>query len=95
MGPMTQGDRRAVALGMALGATVGAVVALLLAPKRGVELRGDIVRSASRAGRTVAGSVRRKWDASLRRAGAGGGDDRAELDARNADMVAEGGPDHA
>ena len=95
MGPMTERDRRAVALGMALGATVGAAIALLLAPKRGAELRDDLVRSASNAGRTVAGKVRRTWSAARRPGAAGSADDSADLQARSGDMVAEGGPDGA
>jgi len=85
----------AVALGMAVGAAVGVAVALLLAPKRGAELRDDLVRSASKAGRTVAGRVKRKWGGALRPGGAGGADDNADLHARSGDMVAEGGPDGA
>jgi gas vesicle protein len=93
MRPMTERDMRAVALGMAVGAAVGAAVALLLAPKRGAELRDDLVRSAANAGRTVAGSARRRWDAALKQAGARRADDSADLQARSGDMVAEGGPD--
>jgi hypothetical protein len=100
MGRMRERDMRAVALGMAVGAAVGAGVALLLAPKRGTELRNDLVRSAAKAGRTVAGSVakvRGSARSALARsrpvAGAGRVDDSADLGARSRDMVAEGGPD--
>ena len=93
MGPMTERDMRAVALGMAVGAAVGAAVALLLAPKRGAELRNDLVRSAAKAGRTVAGSAKKQWRSVLKQAGARRADDRADLQARSGDMVAEGGPD--
>jgi gas vesicle protein len=79
MYPMTERDMREVALGMALGAAIGAAVALLLAPKRGAELRGDLVRSAA--------NVRRK----IRRRA----DDSADLLERSQDMVAEGGPDRS
>ena len=85
MGAMTERDMRAVALGMAVGAALGAVVALLLAPKRGAELRGDLTRSA--------GNVGRKLGSAVRRAGARRVDDSADLRARSSDMVAEGGPD--
>jgi len=109
MGPMTERDMRAVALGMAVGAAVGAAVALLLAPKRGAELRDDLVRSAAKVGRTVAGGVtnvrgsassmlaRAKplVGAALKPAGAGPADDSADLRERSEDMVAEGGPDGA
>ena len=93
MGPMTERDMRAVALGMAVGAAVGAAVALLLAPKRGAELRDDLVRSTAKAGRTVAGSAKKQWRSALKQAGARRADDRADLQARSGDMVAEGGPD--
>jgi hypothetical protein len=109
MGPMTERDMRAVALGMAVGAAVGAAVALLLAPKRGADLRDDLVRSAAKAGRTVAGSVTRERGsassvlaqarplvgAALTPAGVGRADVSADLDARSLDMVAEGGSDGA
>jgi len=84
MSPMTERDMRAVALGMAVGATVGAAVALLLAPKRGAELRDDLTRSAANVGRTFGSAIKR---AATRRA-----DDTADLRARSGDMVAEGGP---
>jgi hypothetical protein len=84
MSPMTERDMRAVALGMAVGATVGAAVALLLAPKRGAELRGDLTRSAANVGRKVGSAMKR---AGTRRV-----DDSADLRARSGDMVAEGGP---
>ena len=87
MSPMTERDMRAVALGMAVGATVGAAVALLLAPKRGAELRNDFTRSAAIAGRKVG--------AAIKRAGARRADDSADLHARSGDMVAEGGPAEA
>lgn len=87
MGAMTERDMRAVALGMAVGAAVGAAVALLLAPKRGTELRDDLVRSATNVGRKVGSALKH---ASARRA-----DDSADLRARSAEMVAEGGPDDA
>ena len=87
MGAMTERDMRAVALGMAIGAAVGAAIALLLAPKCGAELRDDIVRSATKAGRKV-GSA-------LKHASAGRADDSADIHARSGDMVAEGGPDDA
>ena len=93
MGPMTERDMRAVALGMAVGAAVGAAVALLLAPKRGAELRNDLVRSAAKAGRTVAGGARNKWRSALKQAGGRRASDSADLQARSGDMVAEGGPD--
>lgn len=100
MGLMTERDMRAAALGMAVGAAVGAGVALLLAPKRGTELRDDFVRSAAKAGRTVAGGVarvrgsaRRALARSTPLAGAWRADDSADLVARSRDMVAEGGPD--
>jgi gas vesicle protein len=109
MGRMTERDMRAVGLGMALGAIVGAAVALLLAPKRGTELRDDLVRSAARVRRTVARSVtdagstassvleraRPVVAAVLKPAGAGRADDSADLRERSRDMVAEGGPDEA
>ena len=84
MSPTTERDMRAVALGMAVGATVGAAVALLLAPKRGAELRNDLTRSAANAGRT--------FGAAIKRAGTRCADDSADLRARSRDMVAEGGP---
>jgi len=87
MGAMTDRDMRAVALGMAAGAAVGAAVALLLAPKRGAELRDDLVRSAAKVRRTV-GSA-------LKHGSTGRADDNADLHARSGDMVAEGGPDGA
>ena len=87
MGAMTERDMRAVALGMAVGAAVGAAIALLLAPKRGAELRDDLVRSAANVGRKV-GSA-------LKHASTGRTDDSADLHARSGDMVAEGGPDGA
>jgi gas vesicle protein len=106
---MTERDMRAVALGMAVGAAVGAAVALLLAPKRGAELRDDVVRSFAKVGRAVAGGVtkvrasassvltRAKLlvGAALTPAGVGRADDSDDLDARSQDMVAEGGPDGA
>jgi gas vesicle protein len=95
MGRMTERDMRAVVLGMAAGAAVGAAVALLLAPKRGAELRDDLVRSAAKARRTVADSVTRARNAALKQAGARRADDSADLQARGRDMVAEGGPDGA
>ena len=57
MGPMTERDMRAVALGMAVGATVGAAVALLLAPKRGAELRGDLYSVGCKRGGRRFGSA--------------------------------------
>jgi len=102
MRPMTERDMRAVALGMAVGAAVGAAVALLLAPKRGADLREDLVQSDAKVRRTVAGGVTRVRDSAnsmLARArplvGAGPADDSADLRERNRDMVAEGGPDRA
>jgi hypothetical protein len=106
---MTERDMRAVALGIAVGAAVGAAVALLLAPKRGAELRDDLVRSAAKVGRTVASGVtkvrgsassvlaraRPLVGAALKPVGVGRADDSADLDARSQDMVAEGGPDGA
>jgi hypothetical protein len=103
---MTERDRRAVALGMAIGAAIGTAIALLLAPKRGAELRDDLVRSAAKVGKTVVGSVptvrgavrgvlaraRPLVGVALKPAGAGRADDSAELHARSRDMVAEGGP---
>jgi len=87
MGAMAERDMRAIALGMAAGAAVGAAVALLLAPKRGAELRDDLTRSAANA--------RRRFGSALKRAGTRCADDSADLRARSEDMVAEGGPDGA
>jgi len=85
MGPMTERDMRAAALGLVVGAAVGAGVALLLAPKRGAKLRDALSRSAAKA--------RRKFGSALKQAGTRRADDSAALHARSGDMVAEGGPD--
>lgn len=78
---------------------VGAAVALLLAPKRGSGRRDDLVRSAAKAGGSVAGRVTKvRGSASRRRvehrpvAGGARAGDRADLLARSQDMVSEGGP---
>ena len=78
---------------------VGAAVALLLAPKRGAGRQADPLRSAAKAGRPVAGR-RTKVRGSTSRglvedrpvAGGARAGDRADLLARNQDMVSEGGP---
>jgi gas vesicle protein len=41
------------AAGLVAGAAVGATMALLLAPKRGADLRNDLSRSAAKLGKTV------------------------------------------
>ena len=78
---------------------VGAAIALLLAPKRGAGRRGDLLRSAAKAGRPGAGGVTEVRGSASRglvedRPVAGGAraGDRADLLARNQDMVSEGGP---
>ena len=78
---------------------VGAAVARLLAPKRGAGRQADPLRSAARSGWPAAGRRTKVRGSAARwrkehRPVAGGArtGDRADLLARNQDMVSEGGP---
>lgn len=78
---------------------VGAAIAPLLAPRRGAERRDALLRSAAKAGRTVAGWVTKvrgsacRWRVEHRPViGGARAEDRVDLLARSQDMVSEGGP---
>jgi hypothetical protein len=78
---------------------VSAAVALLLAPKRGAERRGGLLRSTAKGGLTVGGRVTKVLGSAGRGlledkplVGGARADDLADLLAQSQDMVAEGGP---
>jgi gas vesicle protein len=59
----TERNIRGFAAGLVAGAAVGATLALLLASKRGADLRNDLSRSAAKLRQTVTGNATTAADA--------------------------------